>query len=159
MPSVIFSPKLTGFILLPIYTKLISVADYGILGLFEVVELLGIHILSFGTPQVLLRRHGLTDNELKKKNYIFTLFIFLVCICVGSFLIVLPSRSFLAEFLFDQNIFTNYFFVLFISISFPLLSKIPLTLLLFFFELQIPQKTKLIPKLSVAWLFWILFLI
>ena len=123
------SPKLSGFILLPIYTKLISVADYGILGLFEVVELLSVHILSFGIPQALLRWHGLTESEIKKKNYIFTLFIFLTCICVGSFLIILSSRSFLAEFLFGQNIFANYFVVLFISISFTVLSKLPLTLL------------------------------
>jgi len=50
------APKLSGFILLPIiYTKLISVVDYGILGPLEVIELIATHILSVGIPQALLR--------------------------------------------------------------------------------------------------------
>ncbi len=89
------APKLSGFILLPIYTKLISVADYGILGLLEVIELVATHILSVGIPQALLRWHGLTDSEAKKKSYIFTVFVFLICICVFNLLTVIPAFSLL----------------------------------------------------------------
>jgi len=123
------APKLSGFILLPIYTKLISVADYGILGLLEVIELIATHILSVGIPQALLRWHDLTESEAKKKNYIFTIFAFLVCLCIFALIIVIPLRNMFAESLFDKKVFGDFFIYLFASISFTILSKIPLTLL------------------------------
>ena len=123
------APKLSGFILLPIYTKLISVVDYGILGLLEVIELIATHILSVGIPQALLRWHGRTDSEAKKKNYIYTIFTFLVCLCIFALIIVIPLRNMFAKFLFDKDVFGDYFIYLFASISFTVMSKIPLTVL------------------------------
>lgn len=62
--------KLVGFIFLPIYTKIISVADYGALCMLEMLDMLATHILSIGLPQALLRWHSLAESEIKNKTIV-----------------------------------------------------------------------------------------
>ncbi len=123
------APKLSGFILLPIYTKLISVADYGILGLFELVEVLSANILVCGMPQVLLRWYGLTSEIEKKKKYIFTILLFLICVCGASFLLVSLGKNFLSRLLLNNTEYGDYFLILFTTIILSVLSRVPLTIL------------------------------
>jgi len=78
------STKLVGFILLPIYTKEISVADYGILGILELIDLLGSNVLSIGMPQALLRWYTLAETQIDKQKIVFTNFIFLAFIFCGA---------------------------------------------------------------------------
>ncbi len=123
------SPKLAGFILLPLYTRHITVADYGILGLLEVIDLVATHVLGVGTPQSLLRWHSLTDNEQKRKSQVFTIVVFLATICTAVILTVTASGGYLSQLLFDSADYTDHIVLVFIAVSFSLLAKVPLTLL------------------------------
>lgn len=122
------APKLSGFILLPIYTRLIPVADYGILGLLELVEMLAIQILSLGMYQVLLRWHGLADSEMVQKKHTFTILAFLASAVILADLLVLPWRHEIANFIFEQDL-GDYLSLVFISVSFAIILRVALTLM------------------------------
>ena len=123
------SAKLVGFVLLPIYTKNIPLAAYGMLGLMEMIDLLASHLFSMGLHQALLRWYGLTDEEKRKKSYIFTIHVFLLLYCALGFIAVLFSRESLSTVLFNDSQYGYYFILLFLATTFNILNKTPLTLL------------------------------
>ncbi|MFC1569000.1 lipopolysaccharide biosynthesis protein [bacterium] len=123
------SAKLVGFVLLPLYTKQIPLAAYGMLGLVEMIDMLATHLFSVGLHQALLRWHGLADEETRKKRYTFSIFIFLFLFCLLGFITVLLIRNPLSEVLFNDDQYGYYFVILFVGVTFNILNKIPLTLL------------------------------
>ena len=123
------STKLVGFILLPIYTKEISVVNFGILGLLEVIDLLGSNVLSIGMPQALLRWHSLADNPLRKRKIVFTTFFFLLLVFSSAIILVIPFRESLSNVLFDKPQYGYFLIYVFISITFANLARIPQAIL------------------------------
>ena len=119
------STKLVGFILLPIYTKEISVTDFGILGLLEVIDLLGSNVLSIGMPQALLRWHSLADSALKKRKIVFTTFFFLFLVFSSAIILASPFKESLSNTLFNKPQYGFFIIYVFISISFANLARIP----------------------------------
>ena len=84
--------KLVGFILLPIYTKEIAVSDYGVLGLLELLELVGLQVLAVGLHQALLRWLSLSKEETEKKSIVFTIFICLLAVGLLSILVITNTK-------------------------------------------------------------------
>jgi len=123
------SAKLVGLILLPLYTKQIPLAAYGMLGLIEMIDMLVTHFFSMGLHQALLRWHGLSDEEERKKQYTFSIFIFLILLCLCGFVLIFMARHWLSAVLFNDARFGHYFTILFLGVTFNILNKIPLTLL------------------------------
>ncbi|OGB66902.1 MAG: hypothetical protein A2Y94_02335 [Caldithrix sp. RBG_13_44_9] len=123
------STKLVGFILLPIYTKEISVSDYGILGILELIDLLGSNVLSIGMPQALLRWYTLAENKIEKQKIVFTNFIFLVFIFCSATLMIIPFQTTLSTILFDQSNLGIYLVFVFISVTLSNLGHIPQSIL------------------------------
>ena len=123
------STKLVGFILLPIYTKEISVSDFGILGLLEVIDLLGSNVLSIGMPQALLRWYSLAEDNFKKKIIVFTTFLFLSLIFLSAIFLISPFKDFLSDILFEKPQYGYFLIYVFISITFANLSRIPQAIL------------------------------
>jgi len=121
--------KLVGFILLPIYTKEISVTDYGVLGLLEVFELIGAQIFSIGLHQALLRWYSISINSNEKKKVLFSAFIFISFLSILSILVVISTRHSLSVLLFDKAIYGDFFIYVIFSISFLNIAKISQTVL------------------------------
>ena len=121
--------KLVGFILLPIYTKEIAVNDYGVLGLLELIELVGVQVLAVGLHQALLRWLSLSKEEAEKKSIVFTIFICLMVVGLLSVLVIVSTKENLSVLLFGNPIYSNYLIYVFISISFINLAKISQTIL------------------------------
>lgn len=71
------STKLIGIILLPLYTKYITVAEYGIIGVIEVTIMILTQTMILGQPQSFLRFYNITKYKHKRKTTLFTLFILL----------------------------------------------------------------------------------
>lgn len=122
------APKLIGFVLLPLYTKLITVADYGILGLLELVGLLSVHVLSMGMPHALLRWRGLANTERQRRQQTFSALVFLAAGVGTTLAIILPLRNSLADFLFHQPM-GSYIILLALFVTFSVLNKVPLTIM------------------------------
>ncbi len=123
------SAKLVGFILLPIYTKNISVQDYGILGVLEIIDLLGGHILSVGLPQAILRWYNLAKQEAEKKKIIFSSFVFLLLINIIFILLTILFNRKASEWLFSQPQFGVLLIIVSFSIIFTNLARVAQTLL------------------------------
>ncbi len=70
--------KLTGIVLLPLYTKYITVAEYGILGILEVTLIILTQVFSLGQKSSFLRFYHLEEYISKRKPTLFTMFIFLL---------------------------------------------------------------------------------
>lgn len=71
------STKLIGIVLLPLYTKELTVAEYGILGILEITIFIIAQILLTGQSHALLRFYDLDEFREKKKSVVLTIFIFL----------------------------------------------------------------------------------
>lgn len=123
------STKLVGFILLPIYTKEISVSDFGILGLLEVIDLLGSNVLSIGMPQALLRWYSLAQENFKKKKIVFTTFFFMSIVFLSAIILVSPFKDLLANILFEKPQYGYFFIYVFVSVAFANLARIPQAIL------------------------------
>ena len=71
--------KLVAFILIPLYARKLIPAEYGVVALLELVELLGKTVLTFGLTQSILRfliqyKSKNKEHELFFSNYIFLFF-------------------------------------------------------------------------------------
>ena len=121
--------KVVGFILLPIYTDRLAPEAYGVLGLLEMVDLLGVHFISFALQNALFRWYTLSNDVLKKKQYVFTIVVFLLVVSSLSFMLVLPFRAFLSYLLFDSPRYGHLLIFTMFSIAFQVISRIQLTLL------------------------------
>ncbi|MBN2031134.1 oligosaccharide flippase family protein [bacterium] len=69
--------KLVGIVLLPLYTKHITVSEYGILGILEVTLIILTQVLSFGQTSSYLRFYHMEEYASKRKSTLFTIFVFL----------------------------------------------------------------------------------
>ncbi len=123
------SSKLVGFVLLPIYTKQITVSDYGVLGLLEMIELLGVNVLTLGLPQAILRWYSLTDLSETKKRIVFTGFGFTLFVCILFIMGALPARDQLSAIIFGDQKYGRFLIYVLAIISFHVLAGIPQTIL------------------------------
>ena len=123
------SSKLVGFILLPIYTRQISVADYGVLGLFEAMNMLGVAVCAMGLYQGLLRWQNLSDDENERKRLAGTVFLFLLGMCGILTAPTILFREPLSLFFFKNTGYNTLFILLALAVSFRLLGRLELTLL------------------------------
>lgn len=101
--------KLFGVVLLPLYTKHITVSEYGILGILEVTILILTQVMILGQSQAFLRFYDLEEYKEKRKSTFFTLFIFLFSV---GLLFNLSGQSLaakLSSFFSDPAEFTVYF--------------------------------------------------
>ncbi|MCK5145107.1 polysaccharide biosynthesis C-terminal domain-containing protein [bacterium] len=69
--------KLVGLVLLPLYARVLTVSDYGILGIIEISITILAQILMLGQPFAYLRLHNFEKDEAHRQSALFTLFSFL----------------------------------------------------------------------------------
>lgn len=126
------SAKLTGFILLPLYTSNISVADYGTLGLIETISQFLSAFLAFSLPTALLRWSSSEKTVLSQKSIVFTVLIASLGILGVFNLIAYPLTNALNKLLvWDDPRFAFYLMLSFPVISFDILNLLVLNLLRF----------------------------
>jgi O-antigen/teichoic acid export membrane protein len=123
------SSKLVGFVLLPIYTRQISVDDYGVLGLFEAMNMLGAAVGAMGLFESLLRWHNLSESEADRKRLVGTVFLFLTCIGILLSAPVVLFRGQLSVFFFEDAGYGTLFIFLALAVTLHTLGHLELTLL------------------------------
>lgn len=62
--------KAAGLLLLPIYTSSLSLEEYGMLAMFELITQFFVGVISFSLPASMLR--VASDTEAKKRKIVFT---------------------------------------------------------------------------------------
>ncbi|MGC9336693.1 MAG: lipopolysaccharide biosynthesis protein [Candidatus Cloacimonadia bacterium] len=121
--------KLIGIVLLPLYTKHITVAEYGILGILEITIMILTQVLILGQSQAYLRFHDLDENIQRKKSLLFTLFSFLFLVAIFINFVGQSVTPFLARFFFNPEEFEIYFRLCFVIIALRILNSLFLSVL------------------------------
>lgn len=121
--------KVAGLILLPIYTQAFSLADYGMLTIFELITQFFVGVVSFSLPVSLLRL-GSETSDIKRQNQIyFTTLIMILGLCALFLLIFFPLRGLMSQALFESRSYSSYFTIVFISCAIEILGLLPMQLL------------------------------
>ena len=97
------STKLAGLILVPLYTKYLTVSEYGILGLIELVLQFTIVFGGLGLAPALIRWHSLATSEEEKKKLLFTTTSATIGVGVILFVISMLISGNLAESFFGSS--------------------------------------------------------
>lgn len=108
--------KLIGFILIPLYTREISVAEYGILGLLEFFGQLLIILFSFGQIPALFRWFNLLESEKEKNKIFFTVIISLSGIFFLASTFGILFKNSISQFITGEK--TNSYLIAYIFISY-----------------------------------------
>ncbi|GIV17791.1 MAG: polysaccharide biosynthesis protein [Armatimonadota bacterium] len=120
--------RLVGFIMIPVYTRVLTPADYGIIEtIVRLVDIIGL-FLALGLAEALLRHYYLAKDEEERRRLIGTVFnINLMVVILGS-LFTLPASPYLARLAFGHERYTHYVIISLISMLVGNLIELPLTL-------------------------------
>ncbi|MBL7086408.1 MAG: hypothetical protein ISS28_04850, partial [Candidatus Cloacimonetes bacterium] len=121
--------KLIGIILLPLYTKHITVSEYGILGILEITIMILSQVLILGQSHALLRFYDLAEYKAKRKSTLFTIFIFLFACGLLFNLLGQNFASKLSSLFFKPPEFTIYFKLCFYIIFLRIINNLFLSVL------------------------------
>ena len=115
------SGNILSFLLLPVYTRLLTTEQYGILALVAVFRVVVQRAVNLGTQSSVVKVFFEVDTEEEKKIVVSTAFIFLTVISVFVTLILFFFREGLAilflkspqlSYLFAFALFTSLFFII-----------------------------------------------
>jgi O-antigen/teichoic acid export membrane protein len=123
------SSKLIGFVLLPLYTKYLTVDEYGMLAILDITSQFLVSIFSLNIGTAMMRWSADTKDEVKQKTIIFTTLIATIAISIILLIIVLPFTDDLSYLFFSSDKFSDYILLLFITSSFGIYNLFPLTLM------------------------------
>jgi O-antigen/teichoic acid export membrane protein len=101
--------KLVGVVLLPLYTKHITVSEYGILGILEVTIMIMSATLIAGQAHAYLRFHDSEEYKERRKQTLFTIFSLILAIGVFVNLIGQPLAPKIASYFSEPEKFAIYF--------------------------------------------------
>jgi O-antigen/teichoic acid export membrane protein len=121
--------KLIGIVLLPLYTKHITVAEYGVLGILEVTIMILTQVLILGQSNAYLRFYDLDENINRKKSLLFTLFSFLFLVAIFINLLGQSIAPYLAKFFYNPTEFEIYFRLCFVIVGMRILNNLILSVL------------------------------
>lgn len=116
--------KAIGVVLLPLYTKYISLSDFGILGILEVTLLIAVEFLNLGQGQSLLMLNNSDEYRGKRKSMLFSIVVFSISMCALFIVLsesLLPSIS---KFFAESQQFYKYLRLCIYIVSFRLLNNL-----------------------------------
>ncbi len=97
------SAKIVGFILLPIYTKHLTVSDYGVLGIIEITTQIIISVFSLSLYRAFLRWYWDKNYSGRQKSIFFTSIFFTIFMSLITFILFSTFSAQLSFILFDST--------------------------------------------------------
>lgn len=120
--------KAAGLLLLPVYTSSLSLEEYGMLAMFELITQFFVGVISFSLPASMLRVASDTEDKKTQNRIYFTAGVLLTGFC-GAFLILfLPLNGIFSSAIFDSDQYASYFTIAFISIVLEIFGVLPMQL-------------------------------
>jgi O-antigen/teichoic acid export membrane protein len=121
--------KAIGLILFPIYTSVLSIAEYGILGLLEVTAQLLIAVLSLSIHSGVVRFYFDKQYSGKQKDMYFVslLVVFIVSMVAGIFIFSYSGRF--SRILLDNGDYFLLIRLMYVSVIFQVLNSVPTNLM------------------------------
>jgi len=125
------SSKVIGFVLLPLYTDYLSLSEYGILAILEATSQILIGIFGFNLTTSMMRWCASEKNVDIQKQIISSTLFTTILIAFTFSLIFVPYSKEISSIIFSTNTFENYIKILLLSVSFGILSNVPLEVVRF----------------------------
>jgi len=123
------STKLAGFVLIPLYTKSFSVAEFGVLGLLEVSAAVVISFFGFSLYSGFFRWYWDKSAEGKKESLFFTVTLFQIGIVILTYFVALPFLKSFSQLILNSPDYTYLLRLMLISSLIQLVLVMPNTLL------------------------------
>jgi O-antigen/teichoic acid export membrane protein len=123
------SAKIVGFILLPIYTKHLTVSDYGILGIIEITTQIIISIFGLSLYRAFLRWYWDKECRDKQRKIFFTTIIFTLFMSLITFIFFSIISDQLSSVLFDSIKYSFLIKLMAASAAFQILLQLISTLM------------------------------
>lgn len=118
------SSKLVGFILIPIYTKQLSVEEFGILSILEISSQILIAFLGLSLHQGLTRWYWDIKNKEKQKSTFFTILLFVTIFSATIIILLFIIRKQLSILIFEDEIYQYLIVLLLLSSGLQLISQL-----------------------------------
>lgn len=114
------SLKITGLILIPIYTntRFLSLEEYGVLGMLEILAQLSVAIIELSLNQSLTRWYWDPDGRKKQKSMFFTVLMTILGMAVLMNALIFPSKELLSGVLFSSSDKAGLIQLMFLSATF-----------------------------------------
>lgn len=136
--------SVAGFLLIPVYTRFFSPADYGILQLVVLTsDTFGIFV-GLKISETMIRIYFESEDPEQRKLIISTGLINVLLVCILIIIPLVASGNILAKIILDDVGFGYLFRIAFIGIIFNVLAQIP------FAYMQIREKSLLFIVLSIS---------
>jgi len=120
--------RLVGFIMIPVYTRVLTPADYGIIEtIVRLVDIIGL-LLSLGLAEALLRHYYLAKTDDERNRLIGTVFNLNLLVVAAGVLVFWPLSPWLTRLAFGHDRYTHYVAVSLIGMMIGSLIELPLTL-------------------------------
>jgi O-antigen/teichoic acid export membrane protein len=123
------SAKLAGFVLIPLYTRSFSVAEFGILGLLEVSAAVVMALFGLSLYSAFFRWYWDKSSEGKKESLFYTVTLFQFAIALVAYLAARPFMKSISMLLFDTTAHDYLIELMVISALIQLVLQMPNTLL------------------------------
>lgn len=123
------STKLIGLVLLPLYTKVLSVEEYGVLGTVEITIQLLIAAFSLSLQKAMNRWYWDKNYRDKQKSIFFTTFMFLIGGALLMILIFIPFSGDFSNVLLDSSKYKYLFDLMLISAALQIITRLLLALM------------------------------
>jgi len=123
------STKLAGFVLIPLYTRSFSVAEFGVLGLLEVSAAVVMSFFGFALYSGFFRWYWDKNSECKRESLFYTVTLFQIGIAVLAYFAMLPFLKSFSQIILNSPNYTYLFRLMLISSLIQLVLVMPNTLL------------------------------
>lgn len=120
--------RLVGFIMIPVYTRVLTPSDYGIIEtIVRLVDIISL-FLALGLAEALLRHYYLAKDEGDHRRLVGTVFTLNMVVMLAGSLLTLPASPYLTRLAFGHEKYTLYVTVSLIAMLVGNLIELPLTL-------------------------------
>ncbi|MBN1163705.1 MAG: oligosaccharide flippase family protein, partial [Candidatus Krumholzibacteriota bacterium] len=123
------STKIVGFLLLPVFTKFLLPADYGVLEIITITSSIIVVILNFGMSTAIFKSYFNYDSEKKRRLVISSAFYFCVTVTVILSAAMLSGAPLFSRVLFGNTDYIPHFRLMILSSFFAAGLLVPLAVL------------------------------
>lgn len=123
------STQIAAFLLLPLYTRVLTPSDYGILSLIGFFTGIIGNIFGLGTSTSVFRFYQISDEPKKKNEACYSALLLVSLWSVLVLVSLYPFKNYLSIFLFGKADYSNYVFIGLFTTAFGSISQILLYLL------------------------------
>lgn len=121
--------KIIGFAMIPVYTRFLSPADYGILELLTLVTMVLSMVLSFRLESAMVRYYSEYAEVSERRKLVSTVLIFMIGVATLTVWMLSLNSSLVSRLVIGDEKYGHFFIFIFITLAFELCATIANTYL------------------------------